>query len=423
MSDLSDSWLGDQSINSDFDVTSNGDIATETQSRGESEPVADETREETNEIVDSNPIPENSSQIIKKTKLTQDFKETVKNANELLSFFEEEQRHDLTLHLYSSFLLKKLLFNAHEKKHFDEIDLFIKTQMRDNWVSWPNPNTIIDPQIDKLYEDVLTNDNGELAGNVIDQETEDYLKKEYQKISDTSLQHARKLMKIELNSHWEHTLQNGAKKLNTNLDIEHTNIPNTVSDKIFNKLDEFLAGMHAKVAKMNKFNVTQDNNDLKLKLIQKDSTIKPNKHIKFDYHDIISRGSEMGDDMRELYMKSLELYNDIPSKFDKNQFKVPPEVLKKYSRPNEKNERRFAEIVGKMKYDYIPLDVIANDKRLANRNKTHLRKIFKKEKENTAAKKSFFYVQGHQANNDSDTEYSDDDYGLDDCLIRIPRKS
>lgn len=30
----------------------------------------------------------------------------------------------------------------------------MKTQIKDNWTSWPNPNTIIDPSVDKLYEDI-----------------------------------------------------------------------------------------------------------------------------------------------------------------------------------------------------------------------------------------------------------------------------
>lgn len=81
-------------------------------------------------------------------------KETLKSANELLDSLEHSHRVDLSLHLYSAYLLKRLLYKANEKKHFYEVNQFVKTQIKDNWTSWPNPNTIIDPSVDKLYEDI-----------------------------------------------------------------------------------------------------------------------------------------------------------------------------------------------------------------------------------------------------------------------------
>lgn len=430
MSDLSDSWLGEDSLDSNFNTASNELTQNRSQNESENERAEDEidtdieddevehNEEHNGDEGNSQDKPTNAA------KSSKESKEVIKNANELLNYFEEEHRHDLTLHLYSSYLLKKLIYSAHEKKNYEEVDVFLKTQMRDNWVSWPNPKVIIDPQLDQIYEDV-PDERDKPLDPVMAEEMKEYNKIERKKISETSFQHAKKLMKMELNAHWEHTLQTAATKSETNLDIEHLNIPDRVSEKIFTKLDDFFAGMHARVAKMNKFEVIQDSTELKLSLVQKEnSKVKPNKRIKFDYHDIISRGSEMGDDMRELYMKSLELYNDIPSKFDKHQFKVPPEISKKYSKKfTDGNHEKYIDIVTKMKYDeFVPLEVILNDSRLTNKDKSQVRRIYKKEKENTSAKKSFFYVQGYQGMNDKDSDYSEDDYTLDDCLIKIPRR-
>ena len=45
-------------------------------------------------------------------------KETLKMANELLDSLEHSHRVDLSLHLYSAYLLKRLLYRANERKHF-----------------------------------------------------------------------------------------------------------------------------------------------------------------------------------------------------------------------------------------------------------------------------------------------------------------
>lgn len=45
-------------------------------------------------------------------------KETLKSANELLDSLEHSHRVDLSLHLYSAYLLKRLLYKANEKNIF-----------------------------------------------------------------------------------------------------------------------------------------------------------------------------------------------------------------------------------------------------------------------------------------------------------------
>lgn len=106
------------------------------------DPIA--TEEESRE----DELNETISKVAKKS--TQEEKELIATANELLDNLEHIHRTDLTLHLYSSFLLKKLLRRANSRKFPYETDQFIKNKIKENWVSWPNPQTIIDPQTNKL---------------------------------------------------------------------------------------------------------------------------------------------------------------------------------------------------------------------------------------------------------------------------------
>ena len=76
-------------------------------------------------------------------KLSKEDRSIIDTANELLNTLEQSHRADLALHLYSTHLLKTLLRNANRKKSLLEIDVFIKTQIKDNWTSWPNPYTVI----------------------------------------------------------------------------------------------------------------------------------------------------------------------------------------------------------------------------------------------------------------------------------------
>lgn len=415
MFDTSDnSFVGDHTINSDFNethISSEQDIQNDLYlgGQGTANGLGDAT-----ENGDSDPTSKD-----KNPKLSKELKTIISNANSLLTSLEEEHRHDLAIHLYSSYLLRKLLYQAHEKKHFQEVDIFIRTQIREGWASWPNPNTTIDPQLDRVYEDNFMAERRVDVSDEMRNEIDAFDKKEYRKISDYSMKHARNMLRMELNSHWQHRLQQAACKTGKTLDVNSIDIPTDISNEIMNKLDHLLAGLNTKIAKINKFDVKQSDSEKKLTLIQKDiGQLKSNRHIEFDYHDIISRGCEMGIDMRNIYMKSLELYNDIPSKFDKSQFKIPKQILAKYKpAAADPSKDKFNEIVSRMKDDYVLFDNLISDKRLTSTSKLPWKKLYKKEKDLLLAKKVFFYVKGYQ-----EEESSEDEYSAEDCIVKIPRR-
>ena len=219
-------------------------------------------------------------------------KETLKSANELLDSLEHSHRVDLSLHLYSAYLLKRLLYKANEKKHFYEVNQFVKTQIKDNWTSWPNPNTIIDPSVDKLYEDIP-----EGIENVSVQPGE---------ISNRALMHAADMMRVELDAQWQKFLSKSALDHDVTLDVDELNIPNEISRNILVKLDSLFEGLHDKIAKENEFDVRQDKHSNNIRANQiDDEPMQANRRIKYTYHDLISRGCEMNEDMTDIYMKSL----------------------------------------------------------------------------------------------------------------------
>ncbi|CAI4035738.1 hypothetical protein SMKI_13G3890 [Saccharomyces mikatae IFO 1815] len=328
-------------------------------------------------------------------------KETLKSANELLDSQEHSHRIDLSLHLYSAYLLKRLLYRANEKKHFYEVNQFVKTQIKDNWTSWPNPNTIIDPHVDKLYEDIP-----ESVESVTMQPGE---------VSNKALIHASDMMRVELAAQWQRYLFKSALEHNVTLDVDELNIPNEISQHILVKLDSLFEGLHDKIAKENEFDVRQDthSNNIKVKQID-DEPVQANRRIKFTYHDLISRGCEMNEDMTEIYMKSLELYNDIPEKFKRRKFKLPKQILKKYSQP-KKTSSYLKVLLSKTREDYIPVEKLLKDKRLTSKDKSKLQRLNRQETEDAMNKRTFFQVKGYSAD---ENEISD--YDLEDCLIKLP---
>ncbi|CAI1654310.1 hypothetical protein SEUBUCD646_0M04060 [Saccharomyces eubayanus] len=328
-------------------------------------------------------------------------KETLKMANELLDSLEHSHRVDLSLHLYSAYLLKRLLYRANERKHFYEVNQFVKTQIKDNWTSWPNPNTIIDPHVDKLYEDIP-----EGIENVNIQPGE---------VSDRALVHASDMMRVELDAQWQKCLSKSAFEHGVTVDVDELNIPNEISRNILVKLDSLFEGLHDKIAKENEFDVRQDMQSNNIRICQiDDEPIQANRRIKFTYHDIISRGCEMNEDMTDIYMKSLELYNDIPEKFKKGKFKLPKQTLKKYNQPKKTNSC-LKELLSKTRENYIPVEKLLKDKRLTSKDKSKLQQLNRKETEDALNKRTFFQVKGYSMDED---ELSD--YDLDDCLIKLP---
>lgn len=336
-------------------------------------------------------------------------REVIKTANELLNSLEQSHRSDLALHLYSAYLLKTLLHRANDRKHPLEIDHFIKTQIRDNWTSWPDPKTVVNPQTDILYEDSPTALN-ELS-NI-----------EPGEISPRALTRSANMLSAELDSYWQHCLAQSSAVGDAALDVDKMAIPRDLTGQILGKLDHLFSGLHNKVAAKNKIDIEQDHSSQRVTVSQRrHEKVKANKKVEFIYHDIISRGCEMGEDMVEIYMKSLELFNDIPSTFDKSQFKLPKSVLKR-QKPSSSDSSEMG-VLKRSKEDFLELAKLMKDKRLSAREKCQLKKMTKKTTEHNLSKKTFFSVQAYKSIGQlpKDDSEGEDSYGLHDCLVNIPR--
>lgn len=334
-------------------------------------------------------------------------KSIIDGANELLESLEQSHRADLSLHLYSCYLLKNLLYRANEKKYPFEADQFIKTQIKDNWTSWPSAKTVIDPQTDKLYEDAIisnsTNEPGEISSN--------------------AFSHSASMLRQELDSYWQRCLIQSASASETTLDVDKLEMPSGLAHNVIGKLDGFFEGLHNKVAKKNKIDLQQDSSSNQLTISQPENeTTRSKRRVQLTYHDIISRGCEMGEDMTEIYMKSLELYNDIPGTIKKNQFKLPKAELKKY-RP-AKNGKSKIDVMRKTRENYLELEKLLKDKRLTAKDKMKLKKMTRKKIELSLGKKNFFQVKGYELDDDNEeaNDPSSTNYDVDDVLVRIPRR-
>ncbi|GMM56995.1 Rrn9 protein [Maudiozyma humilis] len=332
-------------------------------------------------------------------KLTQEDKQVIESANEILDSLEHVHRTDLALHLYSSFLLKRLLYRANDKKHLFEIDQLVKSQIKDNWVSWPNPNAVVDPQTDKIYEDLefLDEANMEPPTDIIQNE-----------VSASALQHASSMLHLELSSYWQDSLVKSSKKSGMPLDVDNMSIPTEFSTTILNKLDQLFSGLHQKMAKKNKVTVTKEktpnsaSTDVMTAIQIKNGVTKVNKQIQLNYHDIIERGYEMHENIDNIYMKSLELFNDVPNTFKKQPFKISKKVLKKY-RNSHKGNKKSSSNISNGKDDYILLRNAVSDPTIPTEQRDKLRHLLRKQTELGLSQRTFYQVRGYTDDNDNAT--------------------
>lgn len=357
-----------------------------------------EKQNQLNNNKDDNSINEIENHIVRP--LTQEDKQIIESANEILNSLEHVHRTDLTLHLYSSFLLKNLILKANEKEYLQEAAQYIKSEIKDSWVSWPNPTTIIDPKTDKIYEDIdLINGNKQLKDEpkVISPN----------EVSSNALDHAKNMLNLEFSSHWQHLLSESSKKADISLDVDKTDIPKDISNTIFNKLDHFFSGLHHKVAKQNKITVTKskqttpqnDENQTTIE-IEKGSTLI-NKKIRLSYRDMIERASQMSENTDEVYVKSLELFNDIPNTFNKHQFKLPKKILKKYRYNRSlQSAEILAALYSNTGSQFISLKNIATNDQIPKEQRDILQDLDKKQTEMALNRKTFYEVQGFKTDNE-----------------------
>lgn len=334
-------------------------------------------------------------------------REVVETANELLDSLEQAHRSDLALHLYSSYLLKNLLYRANERKHGVEVEQFVKTHIGDNWTRWPDLRTVVDPQVSRLYED----DNyGEEQDGL-----------EPGEISARALAHAGDMLRMELDSFWQHNLADSATKAAVALDVDKIAMPRDLADHVMWKLDHFFNGMHNKIAARNKIEIQESSQQLTVSQTASEK-VKANNRTELTFHDVIARGCEMGEDMEEIYVKSLELFNDIPSSFDKRPYKLPKAVIRSFKSAG--TNKSCLSAMKNSRTDYVALEKLLKDKRLLAHDKTHLRKITKRSIEQNLSKKAFFSVQAsksYQLDMDGHDDSDVDSYTQEDCLVKIPR--
>lgn len=354
-------------------------------------------------------------------KLSKEDRSIIDTANELLNTLEQSHRADLALHLYSTHLLKTLLRNANRKKSLLETGVFIKTQIKDNWTSWPNPYTVIDPQTNKLFEDDECTEN--ISGRS-DDKKDGSSPLETGDISVKGLEHACHMLKLELGSVWQRSLIESSSLAKETLDIDKMSIPDEVSTVILGKLDHFFEGLHTQAAKLTKIDLTQSTDSSQLTLTENNkSAMKVNKKIRFDYRDIIARGCQMGEDMTDIYIKSLGLYKEVPTQFKKSDFRLPKQELNKY-KAKQKVVQKKNKLNKSYREDYVEVGKLANDRHMSFKSKKYLRLARDSSKELSLDKKTFFMVKGYGVDDSSgeESEGQAHDYTIEDCLMRIPRK-
>ncbi|SCU88992.1 LAME_0E01860g1_1 [Lachancea meyersii CBS 8951] len=337
-------------------------------------------------------------------------REVLKEANELLESLEHSHRNDLALHLYSTYLLKTVLKAANRKKFALETHTLIKTQIKDNWTSWPNPSTVIDPKIDTIFEDV----NGTRAT------VPKPLKPG--ELSPEALLHGSKMLQGELDAVWQQSLTKMASDGGITLDIDKMNISEGVSTAIMQKIDHFFKGVHASVASTNKLKIAQTSGSSQLKISEHQPNGKPldmNRKIKLDYRDIIMRGCQMGEEMDDVYMKGLELFGDIPSKYRSEDFKLSKKELTKYSaRLRASNQDR--ELHLKSGTGYISAEQLLHQNILPFEKKIKLRSILYKHRDRSLDEKAYLHLESF-AKAKLLGMGQDNDYGINDCVVPIRR--
>ncbi|CCE62619.1 hypothetical protein TPHA_0C04690 [Tetrapisispora phaffii CBS 4417] len=350
------------------------------------------------------------------------------SAKEILETLEHTQRTDLALHLYSSYLLRTLLYKANEKRHIAEIDLLYTTQVKENWVSWPNSNTIIDPKTDKLYEDDIGKktqiyddiivDKGQILTQNMKKEQIEDINLNFDvlpgEVSTNALIHGSHMMERELDAYWQKIISESAISNNDYLDIDTMNIPSTISDHILSKLDLFFEGLHNQVAQQTSINIKQSIDDGHIVISQPDKVaeIKENKHIELDFHDVILRSCDMGENMQEIYMKCLQLFNDIPKTFDKQHFKLPKHYLKKFSPAPKKHNLEVEEAIKNSRKDFIAIEDVLKKTTIKSKQKAKLAFKNRKNTELNINKKVFYKIQGPSL-----IDLEDLDYTVKDALL------
>ncbi|CDO93477.1 unnamed protein product [Kluyveromyces dobzhanskii CBS 2104] len=277
-----------------------------------------------------------------------------REALELLSTLDQEQRTDLSVHLYSAHLLKQLLYRANkDEKKILRTETFVKTVLREGWTAWPTPDSIIDPNTTAIYEDQQDDDEVKTSTK-------------HGQLDQESLNHGTAMLYGELNAFWQQKLKEssltsrqimtddeeeqeqeaeeaeeeelGGRVHDTVLDVNAMDLPQDIFQNVMFKLDTFIGSLHLDAAEINTVTLSTvpGEPDIKWdsgKLGTMDAVTLKSKE-KYDYKDIIVHACEVGEDMSQEYLQAIDLFQDLPKTLDKSQFVLPDSYLDRFSQLN-----------------------------------------------------------------------------------------
>lgn len=317
-------------------------------------------------------------------------------AEEVLDSLETEHRHDLAIHLYSTHLLKELLWRANGKRHPYEVDQVLRTQLKDNWTSWPGTHARR-PPIDYEEGGESHRDSNPLTDSI----------------------HS---MQLEFNALWQRMYRQSQLKEkkesgqnSLELDVDFLDMPKQWQGDLLDRLDLLFEGLHYKMAVKN---ATQIDGKANFSLSEDNGQVKHNRRIQMDYHDILARACEVHPDVRydDVYMKSLELYNDIPHQLKKHKFKLPKQMLEKYEMQQSETTdlNNPDDVLQKSREPYWLLEKLVRDKRFTAAQKMHWKALYRKSNIRNQNLKLISEIQGPPS-------LGYEELSADDFLIKIPR--
>lgn len=264
-------------------------------------------------------------------------KKIIHDAQEILNFIETTHQNDLSVHLYSAYLLKKMLIRANKKRYHYETNQFIKKNIKESWTRWPNKHTIINPAFDQIYTDPSLRKTIPIETSSNDTEDPDPTA-HGGIINEQCLHHGEDIMKSEMESHYQRLLKKSLISSSNNdshkmLDLESIELPQDISTFIFGKLIGLLEVLHTNATDITKVDLEQDPNSLKIRVV--DTEKKPVKicnpgKFKIDYTDILSVASQMEVNTSNIQKKCEKLFYAIPNSFRRKLFKLDETTFEKY---------------------------------------------------------------------------------------------
>ncbi|SSD58913.1 uncharacterized protein SCODWIG_00674 [Saccharomycodes ludwigii] len=313
----------------------------------------------------------------------------VRQYNDILKYLEIQHRQDLATHLYSTFLLKKLLklANGTDYKHTVLIDRFINCNIKHAWTLWPNENTDINPKTNEVYCDNSISPN----------------------INNNRMQ----MLLIELSSVWSKQLCEKHNR-NIDLDLDSLDIPLPIVNKILNRLDCLFKRL---VIQQLKVSVDFEENEQKTGYTYNISSEDhprtdredKNSHRVFNHMDILTNSMCNTKQQISLIDKVRTLFEVLPNTlFDKSQFKIDDASLQPFENMGKPLDEDPGYIASKKTVKKLRVSKMNITERAKYQNAINKDKIIK---DLLAINKTAIRKNSKENKNNKNL------YSLDDCLI------